>query len=76
MGFEHKELMLRKTLFVLLGSMALHSITAKEVMLMNRVGPSKSELWIANADGTHAHKLLRASVTMPRFRGTAHRNAR
>lgn len=28
------------------------------VMYMNRIGPSGSELWIANADGTDATKLL------------------
>lgn len=30
-------------------------------MLMNRIGPSKSELYVANADGTGEHKLLAAS---------------
>jgi len=28
------------------------SAMAKDVMLMNRIGPSKSELYVANADGT------------------------
>jgi Tol biopolymer transport system component len=32
--------------------------TEKPVMLMNRIGPSKSELFIANADGTGEHPLL------------------
>ncbi|HEY4965745.1 MAG TPA: hypothetical protein VII28_05065 [Puia sp.] len=30
----------------------------KEVMLMNRIGPSASELYISNADGTAEHKLF------------------
>jgi len=32
------------------------------VMLMNRIGPSSSELYIANADGTGERKLLENSV--------------
>jgi Tol biopolymer transport system component len=31
---------------------------AKDVMLMNRIGPSQSELYVANADGTGERKLL------------------
>ena len=31
---------------------------AKDVMLMNRIGPSVSDLYVANADGTAEHKLL------------------
>src|SRR5260370_36359650 len=34
----------------------------KGVMLMNRIGRSASELYIANADGTDEHKLLQNSV--------------
>ena len=34
----------------------------KGVMLMNRIGPSSSELYIANADGTSERKLLQNSV--------------
>lgn len=34
---------------------------AKPVMLMNRIGPSKMELFISNADGTGEHKLMPAS---------------
>src|SRR6185295_11941970 len=30
----------------------------KDVMLMNRIGPSKMELYIANADGSGEHRLL------------------
>ena len=30
-------------------------------MLMNRIGPSKSELYVSNADGTGEHKLLPTS---------------
>ncbi len=33
----------------------------KQVMLMNRIGPSASELFVANADGTGEHPLLPAS---------------
>ena len=33
----------------------------KGVMLMNRIGPSRSELYVANADGTGEHKLLSTS---------------
>ena len=33
---------------------------AKDVMLMNRIGPSISELYIANADGTDERKVLRS----------------
>jgi Tol biopolymer transport system component len=34
----------------------------KGVMLMNRIGPSSSELYIANADGSNERKLLQSSV--------------
>ena len=34
---------------------------AKKIMLMNRIGPSVSELFIANADGTNEHKLFEKS---------------
>jgi Tol biopolymer transport system component len=34
----------------------------KGVMLMNRIGPSSSELYIANSDGAGERKLLRESV--------------
>lgn len=34
----------------------------KGVMLMNRIGPSASELYLANADGTGERKLLQNSV--------------
>jgi Tol biopolymer transport system component len=37
------------------------SAMATDVMLMNRIGPSKSELYVANADGTSEHKLLSTS---------------
>jgi Tol biopolymer transport system component len=37
------------------------STMAKDVMLMNRIGPSKSELYVANADGTGEHNLLPTS---------------
>jgi Tol biopolymer transport system component len=37
------------------------SLSAKDVMLMNRIGPSKSELFLANADGTGERPLLATS---------------
>ena len=44
------------------------------VMLMNRIGPSTSELYVANADGTGERKLfagVEASTTTRRIRRTA-----
>jgi Tol biopolymer transport system component len=35
---------------------------SKGVMLMNRIGPSSSELYVANADGSNERKLLQSSV--------------
>lgn len=37
------------------------SVAAKDVMLMNRIGPSRSEIFLANADGSAEHKLLPTS---------------
>src|SRR5882757_357817 len=34
----------------------------KGVMLMNRIGPSSSDLYIANADGSGERKLLQNSI--------------
>jgi Tol biopolymer transport system component len=36
----------------------------KGVMLMNRIGPSKLELYVANADGTDEHRLLPGSSNL------------
>jgi len=33
-------------------------LIAKDVLLFNRIGPTKSELYVANADGSGAHKLI------------------
>ncbi len=33
-------------------------VAQKKIMLMNRIGPSASELYVANADGSAEHKLL------------------
>jgi Tol biopolymer transport system component len=45
--------------FILLLSLILTlPAMAKDVMLMNRIGPSKSELHVANPDGTGERKLL------------------
>ncbi len=38
------------------------SAREKGVMLMNRIGPSASELYVANADGTNERKLLATSA--------------
>jgi Tol biopolymer transport system component len=45
-----------------LGSAAATHGRKKGVMLMNRIGPSVSELYIASADGTQERKLLESSV--------------
>jgi Tol biopolymer transport system component len=45
--------------FIALLSLAFSmTAAAKDVMLMNRIGPSKSELYVANSDGSDEHKLL------------------
>src|SRR4051794_11543993 len=46
---------------LLLGLSLAGSAMAKNVMLMNRIGPSKSELHVANPDGSGEHELLSAS---------------
>src|SRR4051794_4524669 len=38
------------------------SAAEKGVMLMNRIGPSKMELYVANADGSGEHRLMPAST--------------
>ena len=37
------------------------SAIGKDVMLMNRIGPSKSELYLADPNGSGEHALLPAS---------------
>jgi len=37
------------------------SAVAQNVMLMNRIGPSVSDLYVANADGSAKHRLLPVS---------------
>lgn len=50
-------------LVILQASVAFAAPAAKQgVMLMNRIGPSASELYIANADGSDERKLLQQSV--------------
>ena len=44
-----------------LGPAASAPAAGKGVMLMNRIGPSKLELYVANADGTGEHRLLPGS---------------
>lgn len=46
-------------LTILLGAAVAISAFGKDVMLMNRIGPSQSELYVANPDGSGEHKLLR-----------------
>ncbi len=43
-------------------SAALDQTGRKGVMLMNRIGPSSAELYIANADGTGERKFLQNSI--------------
>lgn len=50
-----------RKIIVLLGLGFAASAVGKDVMLMNRIGPSKSELYVANPDGSGEHKLLSAS---------------
>src|SRR5258705_7899660 len=48
---------MRKLTAVLIPILALPAM-AKDVMLMNRIGPSKSELYVASPDGSGEHNLL------------------
>ena len=48
--------MLNKTVVLALHLTGLAA--AKDVMLMNRIGPSKSELYVANPDGSGERKLI------------------
>ena len=47
-----------RTLTLIIAPILILPAFAKDVMLMNRIGPSVSELYVANADGTAEHKLL------------------
>jgi len=47
-----------------LGPAASAPAAQKGVMLMNRIGPSKLELYVANADGTGEHRLLPQSQNL------------
>lgn len=51
-------MLIMKTTALLLSCMFAMSAAAKDVMLMNRIGPSTSELYIANADGTGERKMF------------------
>src|SRR5262249_46963717 len=41
--------------------LAAGSLHAKNLIMMNRIGPSRSELFAANADGSAEHKLMPTS---------------
>jgi Tol biopolymer transport system component len=43
---------------ILAGATATAPAMGKDVMLMNRIGPSKMELYVANADGSGERRLL------------------
>jgi Tol biopolymer transport system component len=51
---------MRRLIAVLVPMLAVPAI-AKDVMLTNRIGTSKSELYTANPDGRGEHKLLATS---------------
>ena len=40
------------------GALGAAPVFAKDVLLFNRIGPTKSELYVANADGTGERKLI------------------
>src|SRR5450432_3439947 len=50
-------LLVRAAIAVALG-LVFSAATAREVMLMNRIGPSKMTLFVANADGSGERRLL------------------
>jgi Tol biopolymer transport system component len=49
---------------LVLGPAASAPAADKGVMLMNRIGPSKLELYVANADGTGEHRLMPNSTSL------------
>jgi Tol biopolymer transport system component len=51
---------MRKIVSILVFALVVPAF-AKDAMLLNRIGPSQSELYIANADGTGEHKVLSTS---------------
>src|SRR5512146_1528016 len=57
-GRKPRTSFLEVALLAVTGCLAAVSAPAKDVMLMNRIGPSKMELYIANADGTGERRLL------------------
>ena len=78
MGFARRRRRLKvKRLSLLLAivmMIAAPTLAQKKVMLMNRIGPSQSTLYIANADGTGEHPLVpyfRVSTTTLRSRRMA-----
>src|SRR5579863_10702112 len=54
---------MKKALFMLVALLAVVSFASaqKQIMLMNRIGPSQSTLFIANADGSGEHPLFPSS---------------
>lgn len=63
---DRREFLLGVPAAVLLAQQASEALAQarkkKSVMLMNRIGPSASELYLANADGTGERKFLQNSV--------------
>jgi Tol biopolymer transport system component len=50
------------TLVCAAGLLGAQAVAAKQVMLMNRIGPSQMWLYVANADGSGEHRLLPGST--------------
>jgi Tol biopolymer transport system component len=62
---KRREFVISVPLAILAASQAAEALVPsrkKGIMLMNRIGPSASELYIANADGTGEQTLLQNSV--------------
>jgi Tol biopolymer transport system component len=60
-GYAHYQSFTRPETFNAHSSRGLPAEGKKGVLLLNRIGPSTSTLYIANADGSNARKLLNGS---------------
>ena len=58
MNMTLKPRLATRTLTLVFCLAVAHSVAATDVMLMSRIAPSRSELFIANADGSHERALL------------------